>query len=132
MKCNAPKFSFLRQQVTISQITSHAFSGSIDYIEFINCRIGVIQPYAINCLSNPVYRISFDKTLIDHLENQAFKKMTIEQLEFTNTTFLDQIPSKAFYDLSINDFFTVDGCKFSKIASSAFMFDGKCLLKNIF
>lgn len=123
--------SFWLLQVTISQVRPHSFSGAIDHIEFMNCKIGIIRPFAINCLLNSVFRVSFENTLIDQLESQAFKKMTLEQMEFTNTTFLSEIPSKAFYELTISDFFSINNCQFPTIASSAFMLGGKCGFPNI-
>lgn len=111
-------------QVKMREIVSFAISGSIDYLEFIQCDIGKIYAYAINCIYYTVYNISFVHTQIDQIESQAVKKMKIENFVLRNTTIKSPLPTRAFYDLIIENTFTISDCSFSTISTEAISIRG--------
>lgn len=113
--------------MNINEILPHALSGSIDHIEFIECKIGKIRAFAVNGLNGALFNISIVHCIVDRIETQAFKKMSIENFEIKYTTILSPVPSRAFYDLIITDNFLISHCSFSTIASGAIMVNGICL-----
>lgn len=58
-------------QVTFAQISSHSIRGVVDRIEFKNCVIKSIRPFAIGVADPLAYLISMDSTIIHKLESQV-------------------------------------------------------------
>lgn len=104
--------------VTIKEIQSHVFNGNIDEIAFTSSKIDVIRPFAFTSMG--AYFIRFTDTMIGSVEPQAFKKFSLDQLEFTNSVFLTNLPSKSFYDIEIKDFLKISNTAFRTIYSMAF------------
>lgn len=106
------------------KIGSHALAtNGIDNIKFDKCRINKINAFAFTS-RQPIYEISFERSRIDSIENQAFKKMYINQLRFHNTIITNPIVGRAFYDLVITESMLITNCTLSSITSSAFVFQG--------
>lgn len=127
IKCPVNRmFSYLRisLQVNVNEIVSYAFSGSIENIEFVECRIGTIQAFASNCVSEVVYNISFDGCVIERIDSQAFKNMRLQHFTFRNTMFMSPLVNRAFYRLSISDNFSVINCTFDAITAGAIQLNG--------
>lgn len=106
------------------EIASYALSGSIENIEFVECRIGKIMAFAINCVNEVVYNISFDGCVIDRIDSQAFKNMRLQHFMFRNTIFTSSLVNRAFYRLTINDNFSMLNCSFDTITSGAIQLNG--------
>lgn len=116
--------SSISLQVNVDEIVSYAFSGSIENIEFVECRIGTIRAFAINCVSEVVYNVSFDGCVIDRIDSQAFKNMRLQHFTFRNTMFVSPLVNRAFYRLSISDNFSVMNCTFDAITAGAIQMNG--------
>lgn len=111
-------------QVNVIEMASYALSGSIENIEFVGCRIGTILAFAINCVSDVLYNISFDDCLIDRIESQAFKNMRLQYFVFRNTFFTTPLVNRAFYRMTINDNFSIRNCTFGTISAGAIQLNG--------
>lgn len=107
-------------QVNMNEIRSYALSGNIESIEFVDCRIGAILAFAINCPADTLYRISIDNCRIDRIESQAFKSLQLQRFTIRNTVFTSPLVNRAFYRLAIDDNLLVQNCTFDAIATGAF------------
>lgn len=106
------------------KIGSYALAtNGIDTITFIKCRINKINAFAFMSRQS-IYEISFERSRIDWIEIQAFKKIYIKNLRFHNTIITNPIPGRAFYDLVITESMLITNCTLSSITSSAFVFQG--------
>lgn len=118
--CELPFFV----QVNAIEIVSYALSGSIESIEFVDCRVGKILAFAINCVSDVLYNISFDGCVIDRIDSQAFKNLRLQHFLFQNTVFTSPLVNRAFYRLKINDNFSIMNCTFGTISAGAIQLNG--------
>lgn len=107
-------------QVNVNEIVSYAFSGSIENIEFIDSHIGTILAFAINCVADVLFNVSFDDCVIDRIDSQAFKNMRLQHFMFRNTVVTSPVVNRAFYRLTIDDNLSVLNCTFDTIETGAF------------
>lgn len=61
--------------MTFAEISSHSIRGVIDRIEFKNCEITSIRPFAIGVADPLAYQISMDLTIIHRIESQVTHKI---------------------------------------------------------
>lgn len=109
----------------IEEIQSNSISGNVEQIRFENSKIGVIQPFAITGLRNTLRSLSITDTRINRIEPQAFKKFVVEDLEIINTEFVNDVPSRSFYEIEVTQNFLIRNSSFQKIHTNAFMMQGK-------
>lgn len=106
------------------EMASYALSGSIENIEFVGCRIGTILAFAINCVSDVLYNISFVDCLIDRIDSQAFKNMRLQYFVFQNTIFTTPLVNRAIYRMTVSDNFAIRNCTFGTISAGAIQLNG--------
>lgn len=111
-------------QVNIVSIESHALSGKFDSVEFIDCRIDKIRAFGIDSLPDSAPVISFAHSHIQRVESQALKKMTLSRLQFTNTSIIEPLAHRAFYELTINELFSIVNCSLGVISSRSIELKG--------
>jgi hypothetical protein len=106
---------------TIANIPSHFFKGELD--EFI-IKDSVVTEIKINALTGIFGEITNFKVLnstIGQVDTQAFRKLTIQNLEIVNVTFLRNLVSKTFYDCHVKNI-AIEGSRFTQVMSSTFDF----------
>jgi len=106
----------------IEELPSYAINGNVDVINFDNCRIGAIRAFTINGLVQKGYGLYIRNSIIRRIDGQAFKKFTVDQFVMDNVTFSSPIPSKAVYDVIVDDICSIINSNFTTIHSGAFMF----------
>lgn len=108
----------------IEEIQSYSISGNVEQIRFENAKIGIIQPFAVTGLMNTLRGLSFTDSRINRIEPQAFKKFVVEDLEIINTEFMNDVPSRSFYEIEVTQNFRIRNSSFPKIHTSAFIMQG--------
>lgn len=101
--------------MNINSIESHALSGNFDSIDFIQCVIDKIQAFAIDSTISSTPSISFTNSRIRRIDSQALKKMTLSRLQFLNTIINEPLAHRAFYQLTINEIFSIVNCSIDVI-----------------
>lgn len=107
----------------IDELNSLALGDGLDAIQFINCHINKIKPFAIK--AEHLYSIAFENTHINEIDSQALKKNQMEEFKMTNTTITNPLPTRTFYDLIVTNTISITACSFATISTSAFMFRGR-------
>lgn len=106
---------------TITSLPSHYFKGVLD--EFI-VKDSIVSRIEINALTGIFGEITNFKVLnttIGQVDTQAFRKLTIQNLEIINVTFLRNLVSKTFYDCHVKNI-AIEGSRFTQVMSSTFDF----------
>lgn len=115
----------------IAEIQSHAISGNVEQIRFQNVVIAIIQPFAVTGLRNTLRTLSFIDTRITSIEPQAFKKFSTDELDIVNTEFINDVPSRCFYEIEVLQNFRIRNSTFPRIHTLAFMMQGMYSFINI-
>lgn len=116
-----PSVSVTVTNSIIRSISTNAFNGIYEDINFKNVIIDDISQYAFSLSSIRVARnIAFYNVTFTKIAPQAFKKFHLEALTFDGSTF-QEIPSRAFSDLNIYNKFEIRNCKIGMIRSYAFL-----------
>lgn len=110
--------------MNIVSIESHALSGKFDSVEFIDCRVDKIRAFGIDSMPESAPVISFANSRIQRFESQALKKMTLSRLQFTNTVIGEPLAHRAFYELTINELFSIVNCSLDVISSRSIELKG--------
>ncbi|KAJ6639215.1 hypothetical protein Bhyg_11957 [Pseudolycoriella hygida] len=106
----------------IEEIPSYTINGNVDVIAFDNCRIGAIRAFAINGLVDKAFGLYIRNSIIKRIHGQGLKKFTVEQFVVDNVTFSLPIPSRAFYDITVDGLCSITNSNFTTIFSGAFIF----------
>lgn len=114
--------------MAIEELSSFAISDGLDTIQFINCKIDRIKPYAINIAHHSLYSISFENTEIGDVESQALKKNQMTQFRMANVTVKNALPTRSFYELIVSNSVSITNCTFATINTNALVFRGEFIL----
>lgn len=106
----------------IEEIPSYTINGNVDVIAFDSCRIGAIRAFVINGLVQKAYGLYIRNSIIGRIDGQALKKFTVDQFVVDNVTISSPIPSRAVYDMTVDDICSIINSNFTTIHSGAFMF----------
>lgn len=118
---NRPSIRIEFANCTVKSLPSHVFKGVLD--EFI-VRDSIVSKIEINALTGIFGEITNFKvvnTTIGQVDTQAFRKLTIQNLEIVNATFLRNLVSKTFYDCHVKNI-AIEGSRFTQVMSSTFDF----------
>lgn len=105
------------------ELPNYAFRGRIDTMTFTNVRFEIIKSYAFSSLAG-TKSITFKGCDFVNVENQAFKKFTLDRLTIVGGRVNAVLPSRTMTDIAIKTEFLLDGVIFNRIRSSAFRIHG--------
>lgn len=103
--------------MNINSIESHALNGNFDSIDFIDCKIDKIRAFAVDSIISSAPTISFTNTRIQRFDSQAFKKMTLNRLQFLNSIINEPLAHRTFYELTILEIFSIVNCSINVIST---------------
>lgn len=103
----------------IQQISSYTFQGRIREIDFDSVTIGNIAEFAFSSLLQNV-NFHLRNVAISNVHLQAFKKFSTENLLLSGLN-AELIPSRTFTDITVNQNFIIENCKFATVRPSAFI-----------
>lgn len=104
---------------SIPDFPAHFIKGRIEDLIIKNASINKIHSFAFTGFFNEINLVTIDNTTINEIETQAFKKLTIHNLEIKDTVFLLNLPSRFFYDCIVGNFH-VEGSRFPLLQPSTF------------
>ncbi|CRK91252.1 CLUMA_CG004932, isoform A [Clunio marinus] len=106
---------------TVPDIPSHFVKGNLHELIIQDSVITKIHIFALTGLSNVIDKIKFTNTQIGEIETQAFKKLSVNNVEFINVTFQHNSVSKSFYDCHAENII-IENSHFSMLQPSTFEF----------
>lgn len=108
----------------VPEIPSYAFRGRLHSISFNRVRVDVIRPFAFSSLTGISGRIEFRDTVFGQIEQQAFKKFTINDFVLKRCHFKVSVASRTLTEITVHDEFRLEDVTFSTIRSFAFRVNG--------
>lgn len=104
---------------SIPDFSAHFIKGRVEDLIIKDVSINKIHSFAFTGIFNEINSVTIQNTTINEIETQAFKKLTIHDLEIKDTTFLLNLPSRFFYDCIVENFY-VEGSRFPLLQPSTF------------
>lgn len=104
---------------TIPDFPAHFVKGRVEDVIIKDVTLNKVHSFAFTGFFNEMNSISIVNTTINELESQAFKKLTIHNLEIRDSKFLLNLPSRTFYDCIVGNFF-VENSRFTLLHPSTF------------
>ncbi|XP_065222950.1 uncharacterized protein LOC135847379 [Planococcus citri] len=105
------------------ELPNYTFRGRIDTMVFTQVRFENIKSYAFSSLAGSK-SITFRNCDFINVENQAFKKFTLDRMNIIGGRVNAILPSRTLTDISIKTEFLINGVVFNRIRSSAFRING--------
>ncbi|VVC32959.1 Pectin lyase fold [Cinara cedri] len=109
---------------TVPEVPSWTFRGRLHSITFDRVRIDAIRPFAFGSLTGTVSRIEFRDTVFGQVEQQAFKKFTVNEFVLKRCRFEHPVPSRTLTELTVHDELRLEDVVFSTIRGLAFRVHG--------
>lgn len=78
-----------------------------------------IHKFALTGLFSEISTLRINNSIVEEVESQAFKKLTIRNLEITNTEFQMNLLSNTFYDCHVQNF-VIESSAFTLLYPSTF------------
>lgn len=104
---------------TVPQIPSHLIKGNLEELIIVDSNISKIHVFAFTGFFNDITTIRINNTQIGEIDSQAFKKLTVLNLEIIDSTFQMNSVSRTFYDCHIQNI-NIQGSHFSMLNPSTF------------
>lgn len=104
---------------TVPQIPSHLIKGNLEELIIVDSNISKINVFAFTGFFNVITTIRIKNTQIGEIDSQAFKKLTVRNLEIIDSTFQMNSVSRTFYDCHIQNI-NIQGSFFSMLNPSTF------------
>lgn len=121
MNENLPSVAITITNSNITSIKENSFKGIIKEILFDGVNIEDISQYAFSLSPLTTTRsISFKNTKFNKIQPQAFKGFPVEEMLFEKTQF-QEVPSRAFSELTVLNKFVITNSTFNLIRSLAFL-----------
>jgi hypothetical protein len=120
-----PSITLIMRNSTVTNLPSHFIKGSLNEFVIENSHIQKISIFALTGLRNNsrcammICEISIRNSTIDTIDLHAFMKLTIRNLEITNSNFIGNLVSRTFYDCYIENI-NIENSHFSRLLPSAF------------
>lgn len=108
----------------VPEIPSYAFRGRLHSISFDRVWIDVIRPFAFSSLTGTASRIEFRDTVFGQVEQQAFKKFTVNEFVLKRCRFERPVPSRTLTEITVHDELRLEDVTFSTVRSFAFRVHG--------
>lgn len=106
-------------KANVPNLPSHLLKGNLEELIITNSNISKIHAFAFTGIFNEISAVRIKNTTIQEIEAQAFKKLTILNLEIIDTTFQTNSVSRTFYDCHIQNIF-IENSRFSMLNPSTF------------
>lgn len=127
----------------VPEVPSYTFRGRLRSITFNRSRIDMIKPFAFSSLIGTTSRIEFRDTVFEQVEQQAFKKFTVNEFVLKGCRFENIVPSRMLTEITVHDELRLDDVTFGLVRSCAFRVHGpkvfrvqnsraKCVQSNAF
>lgn len=104
---------------SIPRLPPHFLKGNVDEIKIRDSVISKIHAFAFTGFFSEINAIKISSSVIGEIEAQAFRKLTIRNLEILNTTLQTDSASKSFYDCLIRNI-NIDSSRFATLQPSSF------------
>lgn len=104
---------------TVPNLPSHLIKGNLEELIIQDSHIAKIHVFAFTGFFSEIAAIKIINTTIGEIEAQAFKKLTILNLEIIDTTFQTNSVSRTFYDCHIQSI-VIENSHFTMLNPSTF------------
>lgn len=104
---------------TVPNLPSHLIKGNLEELIIVDSNITKIHVFAFTGFFSDITTIRINNSEIGQIESQAFKKLTIRNLEIIDSTFQTNSVSRTFYDCHIQNI-VIEGSYFSLLNPSTF------------
>lgn len=104
---------------TVPNLPSHLIKGNLEELIIVDSNITKIHVFAFTGFFSDINTLRIKNTTIGQIESQAFKKLTIRNLEIIESTFQTNSVSRTFYDCHIQNIVIQDSY-FSLLNPSTF------------
>lgn len=108
----------------IPEVPNYTFRGRLRSVTFNRVRIDVIRAFAFSSLTGTTSRIEFRDTVFGQVEQQAFKKFTVNEFVMKGCRFEDTVPSRMLTELTVHDELRLEEVTFALVRSYAFRVHG--------
>ncbi|KAL4119634.1 hypothetical protein QTP88_012430 [Uroleucon formosanum] len=109
---------------SVPEVPSYAFRGRLRSVMFNRVRIDVVRPFAFSSLTGTTGRIEFKDTVFGQVDQQAFKKFTVNEFVLKGCRFDGDAPSRMLTEITVHDELRLDNVTFSVVQSYAFRVRG--------
>jgi hypothetical protein len=104
---------------TVPNLPSHFIKGNLHEIIVTNSIIQKIHIFALTGFFSEISTFRINNSIIDEVESQAFKKLTIQNLEIIDSEFRMNLMSNTFYDCHVQNF-VIESSSFTVLYPSTF------------
>lgn len=104
---------------TVPNLPSHFIKGNLEELLVTDSHIGKIHVFALTGLFGEISTIRINNSQVGQIDAQAFKKLTIHNLELLASTFQLNSASRTIYDCHIQNI-VIENSHFSLLQSSTF------------
>lgn len=116
---NRPSIRLEIVNSTVPNLPSHLIKGHLEELLIRDSNISKISAFAFTGFFSDVSMIRINNSIIGEIEAQAFKKLTIRNLEIIDSTFQFNSVSRTFYDCHIHNII-IEGSRFTMLNPSTF------------
>jgi hypothetical protein len=114
-----PSIRFEISNSTVPTLPSHFIKGNLHEMILTDSIVQKIHIFALTGFFSEINTFRINNTLIEEVESQAFKKLTIRNLEIINSEFRMNLMSNTFYDCHVQNF-VIDSSSFTLLYPSTF------------
>jgi hypothetical protein len=104
---------------TVENLPSHLITGNLEDLFIVDSNISKIHAFAFTGFFNDITTIRINNTQIGEIDSQAFKKLTVRNLDIIDSKFQYNSVSRTFYDCHIQNV-NIQGSFFSLLNPSTF------------
>lgn len=109
----------------VPEIPSSTFSGRLRSVTFNRVHIDVMRPFAFSSLTGTTGRIEFRDTVFGQVDQQAFKKFTVNEFVLKGCRFEGAAPSRMLIEITVHDELRMEEVTFTTtVRSHAFGVNG--------
>lgn len=109
---------------TVPEVPSYAFRGRLKSVAFVRTRVDLVRPFAFSSLTGTTGRIEFRDTVFGQVEQQAFKKFTVNEFVMKGCRFEGPAPSRMLTEITVHDELRLEDVTFAVVRSYAFKVHG--------
>lgn len=104
---------------TVPRLPAHFIKGHLEEVIIKDSTVFKIETFAFTGFFSEISAIKISNSTIEEIEPQAFKKLSVRDLEITDSTFQTNSASRTFYDCHIQNVI-IEGSRFTMLQSSTF------------
>lgn len=102
----------------VPEIPSYAFRGRLRSVTFNRVHIEAVRPFAFSSLTGTTGRIEFRDTVFGQVDQQAFKKFTVNEFVLKGCRFEGAAPSRMLTEITVHDELRLEEVTFTKVVHS--------------